>query len=57
MTTPTNDTPRIATDWHHIGNRPHQLNSTQKYRRKHGLSIYERDRQVEPYKVNKGEFV
>lgn len=57
MATPTNDTPRIATDYNHIGNAPYKLTYSQRERLKRGQSIYERDKQVESYEVNKGEFV
>lgn len=51
-----NQAPKVATEWHSVQSY-RELTATQKYRRKKGLPIYEKDKQVEPYDVNKGEFV
>ena len=48
--------PKAACEWPAMGGR-YQLTGKQIQRRRRGQSIYERDRQVEPYKVNKGERV
>lgn len=49
-------TPRTVSEWHSVQSY-RELTSTQKYRKKKGLEIYERDRTVHEYKVNKGEWV
>jgi len=49
--------PRVMECGMNVGGRGYTLTEAQKQRRKRGQSIYHRDRQVEPYKVNKGEWV
>lgn len=56
MTT-NNDIPKVKNVADNVGGRGYTLTEAQKQRRRRGKSIYERDRQVEPYKVNKGEWV
>ena len=57
METKRNDVPAIVKDWMNIGGRSYTLTAAQQKRRQRGKSIYERDRQVDEYKVNKGEWV
>lgn len=52
----TNDSPKIADDYWHLGGLKVQPNSRKRHL-KDGTPVYERDRVVEPYKVNKGEWV
>lgn len=53
--TPTNDIPRVITEA--PAGKSYSLTYAQKMRRKRGESIYSRDKVVEPYRYNKGEFV
>ena len=55
----SDDIPKIATEWCRRSSPPYQLTNaqTQMARRKRGQSIYQRDRQIEPYDVRKGEWV
>lgn len=55
--TDNHDMPRVVMDGMNIGGRGYTLTETQKKRKQRGKSIYNRDRQVEEYKVNKGEWV
>lgn len=56
MTT-NNDIPKVKIEADNVGCRGYRLTEAQKQRRRRGKSIYERDRQVEEYKVSKGEWV
>ena len=53
---PTEDILKPVSEWHSVRGY-HTLTRDQKKRLKAGKSIYERDKVVEPYTVNKGEFV
>lgn len=53
--TPTNDIPRVITDT--PAGKSYSLTYAQMSRRKRGESIWIRDKVVEPYRYNKGEFV
>ena len=55
--TPTNDIPRIAKGGTNVQNLGYTLTKRQKYRKEHGLTIYQRDRKIEEYKYSKGRFV
>ena len=57
METERNEIPAIVNDWLNIGGRSYTITAAQQKRRQRGKSIYERDRQVDEYKVNKGEWV
>jgi hypothetical protein len=55
--TPTNDIPRIAEGGTNVQNLGYTLTKRQKYRKEHGLTIYQRDKKIEEYKYSKGRFV
>ena len=52
----TDDTAKPVSEWHSVRGY-YQLTPKQMKRRRKGESLYERDKVVEPYSVNKGEFV
>ena len=52
----TDDTAKPVSEWHSVRGY-YQLTHKQMKRRRKGESLYERDKVVEPYSVNKGEFV
>ena len=54
--TPTNDIPRVITDMPANG-KSYSLTYAQISRKKRGESIWNRDKVVAPYEVNKGKFV
>ena len=53
---PTDETIKPVSEWHSVRGY-YQLTPKQMMRRRKGESLYERDKVVEPYSVNKGEFV
>jgi hypothetical protein len=55
--TDCNDIPKVKNVADNVGGRGYTLTDAQKKRRARGQSIYNRDRQVEEYKVSKGEWV
>jgi hypothetical protein len=55
--TDTDNVPQVLSEASNICGRGYTLTESQKYRKRHGMSLYERDRKIEEYKYSKGEWV